>query len=149
MVYVNGDYERIMSDVYDWVLRVVVIEDDGTYGNHSGSYNFEAKVDASPEQLQAYQDKLTADRIAELNRSIERNRLQEAKTLRNGKTVKVVRGRKVKIGTQGLLFWMGDSPWGKKVGIALSDKKDEKNRYSDVAWTYAANVEVVLDQQAV
>jgi hypothetical protein len=69
-----------------------------------------------------------------------------------GDTVTVVKGRKVPVGTTGVLFWVGPervyggySEWSKtrvqKVGIAMSDAKDAKGRYTDVVWTYMANIE--------
>ena len=76
----------------------------------------------------------------------------QAKKVEKGKRVRVAKGRKVPIGTEGLLFWVGEartyggySRWSQttsqKVGIALTDRK-ENGRYADVVWTYLANLEV-------
>lgn len=61
------------------------------------------------------------------------------------KTVKVVKGRKVPIGTSGECFWMGmtdyskyGDPWGiyTKVRVGLRDKDD------NVYWTSVDNIEL-------
>lgn len=45
----------------------------------------------------------------------------EANTYRLHKLVKVVRGRKVPIGTEGEISWMGETPYGPRIGIRLLD----------------------------
>lgn len=66
--------------------------------------------------------------------------------------MRVVKGNKVAIGTEGVIFWLGNtqkygpSRWAKtvtKIGIALDDTKDARGRYANVVWTYIQNVEVV------
>ncbi len=72
-----------------------------------------ASVDASPE-VQAK----AAAWVAEQKRVIE------AATVRVGKTVQVVRGRKLPIGTVADVFWMGPDKYkkyGKRVGLRLLD----------------------------
>jgi hypothetical protein len=59
-----------------------------------------------------------------------------------GRRVRVVRGRKTPVGTEGLCFWRGGQ-WD-KVGIALTPAKDPGGRYTDVLFVYAKNV-VALD----
>lgn len=51
-----------------------------------------------------------------------------------GATVKVLRGRKVPLGTTGVVFWMEDGQWGLRLGI--------KNK-EGVFWTAAKNCVVV------
>jgi len=71
----------------------------------------------------------------------------------NGSIVRVVKGRKVKNGTEGKVFWMGDSAWGTKVGIGVPQEDgtyrmvQKQGRYgktyesyADVEWTYLKNV---------
>jgi hypothetical protein len=53
-----------------------------------------------------------------------------------GKTLKVVKGRKVAIGTTGVCIWSGNGAYGKRVGI--------KDNSGLVHWTAMSNVEVVL-----
>lgn len=60
---------------------------------------------------------------------------KEAKVVRMYKLVKVVRGRKVPIGTEGEVMWMGDKGWGMSVGLRLVD--------GSVVFTALKNVETV------
>ena len=107
-----------------------------------------ATPDATPEVRADYE----AWSKAQAEEARKRQAEIEAKTPSIGKLVKVVRGRKVAVGTIGRIFWMGEdtkyssSRWAKsttKIGIALDDAKDARGRYANVAWTYAENVEVV------
>lgn len=61
-----------------------------------------------------------------------RRRLTPAK----GKEARVVKGRKVPIGTRGEIIWIGDGAFGRRVGL-----KDEAGK---VHWTSVDNVEVSL-----
>jgi hypothetical protein len=93
-----------------------------------GSY-----VDASPEVKEAYAEYVAA---AERKAAAERAE-REMKEVRKGKMVKVVRGRKVPVGTSGVCFWRGDSKFGERVGL--------KDSAGTVHWTALSNVEVVLN----
>lgn len=72
---------------------------------------------------------------AEESRAAEAARKAEIarKEPRKGRTIKVVKGRKVPVGTVGVCFWIGSSQWGDRVGL-----KDSKGT---VHWTAASNVE--------
>lgn len=52
-----------------------------------------------------------------------------------GKTVVVVRGRKIKKGTEATVFWLGETRWGWRVGLEMADGSRD--------FTDAGNVEVV------
>jgi len=52
---------------------------------------------------------------------------------RKGQTTKVVRGRKIPIGTEGKLIWVGQTKFGKRVGI--------KDATETVHWTAWGNIE--------
>lgn len=65
---------------------------------------------------------------------------EEAKTIRLHKVVTVVRGRKVPIGTEGEVFWMGDKGWGMSVGLRLLD--------GSKVFTAMKNVEIVSMDKA-
>lgn len=54
--------------------------------------------------------------------------------VRKGSWVRVVRGRKVPVGTEGWCIWMGESDYGTRVGV--------KDRAGVVHWTACANVAV-------
>lgn len=65
----------------------------------------------------------------------ERERLKTAMydSPRKGQTTKVVRGRKIPIGTEGKLIWVGQTKFGKRVGI--------KDATETVHWTAWGNIE--------
>jgi hypothetical protein len=142
VVKVDRREERIMSDVWDWVTYAVVIMPDGTFYEFPISYEETAAADTTPEELAAYWEWWKAKNLAEAKAAADRAAEIEAATIRVGKTVEVVRGRKVAIGTVGKVFWIGDTTWGKKVGIALDDAKNASGRYTNVAFTAIGNVEV-------
>jgi hypothetical protein len=101
-----------------------------------------------------------------------------AKRVEKDKKVKVVRGRKVPKGTEGLVIWAGERHYGGvtrknmngtywsgggrselRIGIATDDEKEtiektgrrgkkyEVERYKNVVWTTARNVEVVNPEE--
>lgn len=150
-----GIHEFRMSDYSEFGRYVVVLMADGTYQRVIGR-DLPVDVDATAEQIQAYKNKVVADDLAAKARAAEMAAELEAKTPRKGKMVEVVRGRKVPVGTRGIIFWMQEmtfsprfnngyrkGPDTVKIGIALDDQKDAKGRYTNVVWTYQANVEVV------
>lgn len=97
------------------------------------------KVDAfvQPEQHNEFEVVIDADQLSDMNRIIKaRKDKEEAATIRLHKLVRVVRGRKVPIGTEGEVFWMGDSGYGMSVGLRLIDGKK--------VFTSIKNVETVL-----
>lgn len=137
--------ERIMSDVWDYCSYAVNF--DGTKISevyigcgHDGKVA-EAVVDASPATIAAYEAF-----VANAAREAEERRLQaeaerEANTIRKGKTVRVVRGRKIAKGTEGRVFWYGQTQFGMRVGIELANGTKE--------FTAASNVEVAEGALAV
>lgn len=107
---------------------------DNSYcgGQYAGG---RATVDA-PESLKveakawlAEQERLAYER--EMRERAER----EARTPTKGKVVRVVKGRKVAVGTEGTVVWYGDGYYGKRVGI--------KDAAGTVHWTAADNVTVI------
>lgn len=54
------------------------------------------------------------------------------KPIEKGDTVRVVRGRKVPLGTTGVVFWLGDSEWGRRCGF--------KSVRGETHWTALQNV---------
>jgi hypothetical protein len=63
---------------------------------------------------------------------------EDETTLQRGCKVRVVKGRKVPIGTTGTAFWFGPSKFGQRVGI--------KDAADVVYWTALDNVVVVLSE---
>jgi hypothetical protein len=56
--------------------------------------------------------------------------------IRKGRTVEVFKGRKVPVGTRGVVIWLGAGAYGARVGV--------KDASGTVHWTSATNVRVVL-----
>lgn len=102
-----------------------------TYASTRGwTYANGARVDATPE-IQAKADAWYAARRAE---RLAAEIAQEASTPRKGKTLQVVKGRKVPVGTTGECIWVGDGQWGTRVGI--------QDTAGNVHWTAVTNVVV-------
>jgi len=104
------------------------------------TYPNSAWVDATPEVLAAYS--AWGERVrkaAEERRKAEAlaKEVAAAKEPRKGRRVKVVKGRKVPLGFEGIVIWEGVDNWGKaRIGI--------KNEMSGkVEFTAASNAEVV------
>lgn len=108
-----------------------------------------AVVDATPEVRQAYAaweaERLERERLAQEAKA-ERKRLEaierEKKAVRKGRRVRVIRGRKTPKGTEGVVFWMGRG----RVGLALTDRRDQTGRNLDVAWVNEDYCEVIVEE---
>ncbi len=87
-------------------------------------------ADATPEVVAKYDAWDKARRETARRDHEEWLRRQPAK----GKTLKVVRGRKVPKGLIGLCIWLGRTAYGERVGI--------KTESGEVVWTALSNVEV-------
>lgn len=89
-------------------------------------------VDA-PDHIVEAADKFVDGKIrAEIPKVLAAMNEDRAATLTNGDKVEVVGGRKVKKGTVGHVFWIGDSGYGVSAGVRFSDMKDARGRYTDV-----------------
>ena len=116
---------------------------------------FATKVDATPE---------TWAKVGEFCKShmidiLESDAQAKAREISKGKRVRVMKGRKVKPGTEGVVFWIGQpqkfgyySAPVTKIGIATTDRKEtakKRNgkgvyeRYADVEFVNAAHCEVI------
>lgn len=91
------------------------------------------EVDATPEVLAL----AAAWEAAEYERRRFEAGEREAKVVERGKVVRVVRGRKVKLGTIARVFWVGDRGFGPRVGMKVEGSEE-------AIWTAVSNVEVVL-----
>ena len=122
---------------YDDSDFAAVVWDDGTwrevtYATTRGwTYRNSATVDAPAELIAAYAGFRAAQRAA-YTASLA---AAEAARVDTGKTVEVVKGRKVPVGTTGEVFWTGENKWGVRVGIKDAD--------GEVHWTAASNCQVV------
>jgi hypothetical protein len=164
--------ERVMSDVWDSVRYLTYWNGADVVETYPGSFSREANkadsfdsydpavekltetyvvVDATDEVkalADAWEVKAAEARRAAAEEKAAKDRLAreetEARTPYRGTTVKVVRGRKVKIGTTGVVIWYGEGNYGTRIGLALDEEKGPDGRYLNVGWTAASNVEVVL-----
>lgn len=149
--------ERIMSDVWDTVTYAFVENDEGDLdevaicaSEFGGAW---ATIDATEEckariaewknlmaEFNAVRAKVRAERAA------AKAAAKEAATPRKGKTVKVVKGRKVPKGTVGTVVWYGE---GKKYSYYGSApmRVGLKDASGTVHWTAASNVEVVTESE--
>ena len=60
--------------------------------------------------------------------------------VRKGAKVRVARGRKVPVGTVGIVIWSGEGTYGPRVGI-----KDDNDPDGEPLWTSASNVDVIVE----
>lgn len=146
--------ERIMSDVWADVTYAVVWDgEDGFYETSVYNSEFGAvgldelgfhilEVDA-PDGIKAYYECWKAMKEEEARVAAEKARVAReaeraaaaAKEPRKGRKIKVVRGRKVPVGTVGECIWVGHGDYGLRVGLKTTD--------GTVHWTAAKNVEAV------
>jgi len=139
------DYERNGYNDSDWYMVVwneekggpETIEFASTRGWSYPCYG--SKPDATPEVLAKYQAwEAEAERKYQAAQAEKR-----AKTPARGKTLKVVKGRKVPIGTVGVCIWTGAARYGYKV----TERVGIKDASGNVHWTAMSNVEVVLSEE--
>lgn len=124
----TGRDERIMSDVWAWVTYALVwdgsrVKEVSVACSEFGSYA-DVVVDATDAvkaAAAAYTAKLAADVEKRAADNSIGKAIDYAKSLSRGKHVTVVKGRKVKIGTTGVIFWYGESKFGYRVGLELAD----------------------------
>ncbi len=132
--YDDSDFYAVVWDEEDSSLKKVYYASTSHY-----TYENVAEVDATPEVKAKAREWLFKWAMEQLRKADK----EKAERPEVGKMVKVVKGRKVKLGTTGKMFWAGTDRWGKlKVGVATSEKK-ENGRYVDVVWTWVDNVEVI------
>lgn len=60
---------------------------------------------------------------------------------RHGHRVRVIRGKRVPVGTEGMVFWLDEPTYPTRIGIALNSVKDERGRFINVVWVPALFVE--------
>lgn len=150
---VVAEYHRegkVMSDVYDTFTYAVIARDDGSFETlNCGPIGFNwpqdmpwpnlgVTVDA-PEVLkvlyEAHQEVKRQESAEEESKRRQAYLAEKAKEPAKGKRVKVVRGRKVPIGTEGDCFWLGESRYGHRLGL--------KTSAGETVWVDAKNCEAV------
>lgn len=120
---------QIMSDVWDTqryanVWNGTAVQEVVIASYEFGSYVESAEIDATDDVKAlalAYYTSVAADRLRGQNAAALDAAATRAKEVVHGRELEVVRGRKVKIGTVGRCFWVGDNQWGMSVGLELAD----------------------------
>jgi hypothetical protein len=112
----------------------------------SGHYNSTiVTIDATPEVLElwavAERGKAYAERLRAEEQAYWAD-FQRKATIAIGKRVRVVRGRKIPVGTEGTVFWLRDG----RIGARTSDRRDARGQWTDVAWVDARNCAVVNER---
>lgn len=105
------------------------------------TYANSAEVDATPEVQAAAAEYLR-------KQAVERLLAQsaaEARTVEKGKTVVVVKGRKVPIGTEGVVFWKGIDKF-KSNHYVTAYRIGFKDADGETHWTAESNVEVIAPE---
>ena len=157
---VNGVYRRTVT-VFDLAtMKASTFVSDTILSTPTQAHNGRASawgVDALPETMAAYYkwhlsvslptQALAAGESAKVQyiKDVYMESQEETPTppLARGQVYKVVRGRKVKHGTTGSVFWFGDKGWGMSVGLNTSDRKDSRGRNLDVVFAALKNLEYV------
>jgi hypothetical protein len=148
------DVKRVMSDIYSDVYYAIVWDEaEATFKHVQYSSAFEcdarrgvATVDADAGMLLRHKAKLRAEakrrededlarrqKLANVRREAEHNRPV------SGKRMIVFKGRKVPLGTTGLVFWVRDG----RIGLRTSDRKDNSGKWADIVWVNESNLKNV------
>lgn len=132
------------SDFYAVVFDGEIVKRVEYASTRGWCYPNSASVDATPEVRAAAAAYLKAQAIVAWNAANE----AQAKKPAIGKVARVVCGKHK--GSEGPIFYCqerrsryGTWGYGTRLGIALSDRRDARNRYVDVAWVNADSVEVI------
>lgn len=148
VVATKWENTRVMSDVWEDVLYVTVFV-GGEEGFKTFGTGGKATVDATPELLAKHAEHVKLEtEFAEVRararavRRAAKDAALEAATPRKGKTIKVVKGRKVPKGTVGECIWYGEGAKYSYYG-SVPMRVGPKTSDGTVFWTAASNVEVV------
>jgi len=153
------------SDFYAvvWDSKEKKIKTVDYASTHCSCYRVGATIDATEAVKKKADRWLVKYGFAQLKMQAE----AAAKWPEKGKRVRVVYGRKVPHGTEGVVIWVGEKnygPYGQRVtriGIATDDEKEQVvrsrrdgttyvvERHAHVVWTASSNVEVVDPEQYV
>lgn len=152
VVKVETASTQVMSDIWEYLTYATAYNDDsGTFERHfiRGEYESadekrEAAVDATDEVKALYEAHLAVEEAKKTLESLERRRAQALAEVREpgrGKTLKVVRGRKIAIGTVGECTWYGR---GRGYGFREGKMRVGIKVNGGVEYTDAHNVVVVV-----
>lgn len=142
--YDDSDFYAVVWD--DVKGKITTVDYDTTRGGGGGNAVIDA-TDEAQAKANAYLEAWAYGRLVEADRAA-------AAKVEKGRRVRVKKGRTAPVGVEGTVFWVGEArrfnhygPASVRIGIATSDRKDERGRNIDVVWSYAHNVEV-LDQES-
>jgi len=153
---------RVMSDVWENQTFVKVWDEENQEvetitiytTNLSARCGRVSEVDAPAHIIAEYkaaEDRKARIRIAreELHtaRRLEEEAQEELKKVVNGREVIVVKGRKVPVGTRGIVRWTGATEWGYRVGIAVTGQ--DKLTYTSISNCEAVVVGLEPDETPV
>jgi hypothetical protein len=136
-IYTVATFAEVWSDQEGKPVEVLV--DTGFELDDRGGT---AQVDATPETLEKW---ASWKRLVELSRLARESaeRLERARIAANqpakGKTMRVVKGRKVPKGTVGTVFFIRDG----RVGLDVTGKRDARGYVLDPVWVDASYLEAV------
>lgn len=138
--YDDSDFYAIVWDEAQGKVRTVEYASTRFWTYHNGATvdaTDEAKAKAAAWMAETY-SKLFGDWAVE-------DAEGAAREVVKGCRARVVKGRKVPVGTEGVVIWSGHGNWGPRVGIKDAD--------GEVHWTAAENVERIdaepVDAEAV
>jgi hypothetical protein len=126
----DSDYEWLVASVWDGDKVVEMAIDDRKPHD----------VDATPEVIEAARAWATERNIARIRADEVRcweAIAERAIELRKGSRARVTRGRKVPIGTEGEIIWIGDGNYGTRCGL--------RDDGGEVYWTAFSNVTAIVD----
>jgi len=120
-------------------FMATVADEDGNfidimYGTTRFAWRGNATIDATPEIMAAYRAHLAAEREA----AAEAARRREAGRIGKGTPVVVRKGRKVPVGTEGVVGWLGWQTFGHRKSLRIGIRVD-----GEMVFTAASNVRVV------
>jgi hypothetical protein len=121
-----GDAENRLSKGRDYIDHTTVDADAGMLLRHKAKLRAEAK-------RREDEDIARRQKLANVRREAEHNRPV------SGKRMIVFKGRKVPLGTTGLVFWVRDG----RVGLRTSDRKDNSGKWADIVWVNESNLKNV------
>lgn len=138
--------EQVMSDIFE-MFTYAVCYDAATdsfknvYVNSDyGTTAAYAEIDAEPELMVRYAEwKAEQEAMGAAGRFVSnlREELESLHHIQRGRMIRVVRGRKVAKGTEGRVFWYGESRYGMRIGIETST--------GERIFVDGRNIEVVVD----
>lgn len=114
--------------VHDRCGQEIVRREDGRLFNVERSGFYQAR------KFSCYHGQHECDPALVAARTAERTAAAAKGEIDKGVRVEVFKGRKVPVGTKGVVFWMGDTGYGPKLGI----RDDEGNTH----WTAQSNCRV-------